>query len=398
MTDPNIDNTKAVQAAGPTGLARFRSSEEMTGELTRMKTYQGLWMQFLEGVLVKGTDYVKLPDCGDKVALSKGGGEKVLKWHGYYCDGICINKKEDWDLGLFAYVYRAEIKQVGTGMVVGAAEGECNSWEPKYRYRWVFDNEIPSNVDRSTLVTKTRKAKKTGKEFTMYRLENPDPAGERNTVMKMAFKRAMVDATIAATAIRAFVEALTDDDPKDQGDDDMEPIGGANVANTGPDGYKALIKYRMKSKYGDKDRPSQCHYCGEFHVLEGDQIVTIEAPDGKKLYGPEACLAKRWLEDHPPTPEGATPAQAAETAQPATAEPAQSAPPAQAPTVGPAGAKLTMPMIKQVWEAITKAGKNEAEFKTWLHKAFPKYAGKGINDIEQADLELITQAWRGNLL
>jgi hypothetical protein len=68
--------------------------------------------------------------------------------------------------------------------------------ESKFRYRWVFDNQIPKNYLKDALITKTGRGK--NGPFTTYRIDNDDIFSQVNTLLKMAKKRALVDAALSA--------------------------------------------------------------------------------------------------------------------------------------------------------------------------------------------------------
>ena len=149
--------------------------------------------------------------------------------------------------------------------MVGVGEGSCNSWEAKYRYRWVAEEQVPGHFDRTQLpkrgVHRTQyefdfaieRAETTGmygkpaehwqrfrdairmgearpvEKFTrrgksvaweidvdtvLYRIPNPDGADVVNTIQKMAQKRALVAATLIATsASEFFTQDIEDNDP-----------------------------------------------------------------------------------------------------------------------------------------------------------------------------------------
>jgi len=45
------------------------------------------------------------------------------------------------------------------------------------------------------------------------------------------------------------------------------------------------IEFRMKSKFGDANKPAKCGFCNQYHVIAGEEIVKV---NGK--YGKEECL------------------------------------------------------------------------------------------------------------
>ncbi|MBP2635521.1 MAG: hypothetical protein H6Q72_1428 [Firmicutes bacterium] len=171
---------------------------EMAARLADMETKLELVQKFFKRVMRKDEDYGIIPGT-EKPSLLKPGAEKLLALYNFA--SVVKEKKEVRDLktGYYHAELVIQIVHRGTGIVVSEGVGEACSYESKYRYRWAFESDVPANIDKTTLVSKTFESKKNGKEYKRYRLENPDLIDQWNTVLKMAKKRALVDATLAAT-------------------------------------------------------------------------------------------------------------------------------------------------------------------------------------------------------
>src|SRR5690606_2194252 len=103
--------------------------------------------------------------------------------------------------------------------------------ENRYRWRWYSEYKLPKGIDKSSLYSEERDewkgGRKTGNTYTMYRLENDDMHSIWNTVLKMAKKRALVDAVLSATRSSGIfaqsedeLEAyLRGDDPEAESDE-----------------------------------------------------------------------------------------------------------------------------------------------------------------------------------
>ena len=323
-----------------------------------------------------------------KPFLWQAGAQSLLDWYGYYATFTPVAEKEDFDLGFFAYTYRCVIKQKGSNVIVGDCEGDASSNETKYRFEWAFENEVPEGVDKTKCDTR-----EIGKNKTkQYRINVANPADKRNTLRKMAQKRALVGATLLATGTS---DLFVNEDGVKKGNA-LSSAGIPAGQSAEPDGYKALIKYEMKSKFGDESRPSHCAFCEQKHVLTGDPVVAVEL-NGKTVYGDEECLAKWWLQEHPP--EVNAPAEHGE--QPtsdATKESAeQPVDPQKSESEPLTGLKITQVQIKSIFSTFANKGKTEKDFEKFLHEKFSKYSGKKLNDILQSDYELIAAAWGGKV-
>jgi len=156
------------------------------------------WFQKLcRSQMQEGKDYGEIPGTS-KPTLLKPGAEKIAKLMGLEDDHVILKEKEDWDKPFFYYLVKCSLISLKTGRTISTGLGSCNSYESKYRYRWVFRNQLPVEYkDRiDELKTKIIQAKN-GREYTMYQIENDDVFSQVNTFLKMAKKRAMVDACLS---------------------------------------------------------------------------------------------------------------------------------------------------------------------------------------------------------
>jgi hypothetical protein len=205
---------------------------------------------FIDHILKEGTDYGPIPG-NDKKALLKPGAEKLANLYGYCPVFDDVETIEDWTGeqhgGESFFYYRQKCKLYRGERLIGSADGSCNSWEKKYRYRWVGADEVPAHLEKSKLKTRggkiselafaVEKAETTGryakpaeywKQFkdaiakgtavkiqkaikngelrdaweigaTQYQIPNDDVAEQVNTILKMAQKRALVAAVLITT-------------------------------------------------------------------------------------------------------------------------------------------------------------------------------------------------------
>ncbi|MBS5866224.1 MAG: hypothetical protein KIC37_07740 [Coriobacteriaceae bacterium] len=131
----------------------------------------------MKNVLLKGTHYDTIKGCGPKPVLLQPGAEKIA--YMFHFVPTYEVQREDFSNGHRAYDVTCKLTyrdEHGTERVAGYGMGECSTLESKYRYRNEWDN---------------------GQK---HRVENPDIADVWNTVMKMAKKRAFVDAVKSTTA------------------------------------------------------------------------------------------------------------------------------------------------------------------------------------------------------
>lgn len=148
-----------------------------------------LMQDVMQEVMKDGTHYGKIPGTQSK-SLYKAGAEKLMATF------RLAAKPEVEDLsegGEIAYRVTVNLLTAG-GQFVGAGIGECSSAEEKYSWRAaVHKKEWEATPENRRRV----KYYRDGKEVQQVRT---NPADVANTILKMAKKRAQVDAVITATA------------------------------------------------------------------------------------------------------------------------------------------------------------------------------------------------------
>ena len=206
--------------------------------------------EFVSKILKKDTDYGEIPGT-NKPTLLKAGAEKLGAFFGLRPIFVPQESVNDWTgkahngEPFFFREYKVQLYR--NGELVGEGIGSCNSWEKKYRYRWVNEMDLPADIDVSQYECKdgaisefafaVEKAETTGKygkpkeyrqQFAdaiangtakqikrktkkgdemdaweiggkLYAVPNKDVADQVNTIDKMAQKRAFVAAILIAT-------------------------------------------------------------------------------------------------------------------------------------------------------------------------------------------------------
>ena len=154
------------------------------------------FQQIVHQHLIEGADWGIIPGT-QKPTLLKPGAEKIAKLLGLTDTYEILEGQEDWQKPFFHFLVKCKLVSVRDNIVISEGLGECNSMESKYRYRWIGERDLPSGIDKTKLVAQERRSK-TGGHWTVYRLDNEDIFSQVNTILKMAKKRALVDAALSA--------------------------------------------------------------------------------------------------------------------------------------------------------------------------------------------------------
>lgn len=128
----------------------------------------------MQQVLKSGEHYGNVPGTKGKPTLFQSGAEKIA--YMFHLIPSYEVTRTELGGGHREYEVRCQLTSRDTGEVMGSGLGTCTTLESKYRYRnkWVNGQK--------------------------QREENPDIADTWNTVLKMAKKRAFVDAVKSTTA------------------------------------------------------------------------------------------------------------------------------------------------------------------------------------------------------
>lgn len=144
---------------------------------------------FVQQVLIADIDYGNIPKT-NKYCLFKSGAEKLCDLYGYGKRFELISRDVDSEKPYFSYEIKAILFDSNTGQIVAEGVGCCNSKEKKYLKYAPFDTA--------------------------------------NIVLKMAKKRAFVDAVLTATrSSDVFSQDIVDDD----GENKSEQSTGGKPAN-----------------------------------------------------------------------------------------------------------------------------------------------------------------------
>ena len=181
-------------------LARYETPEVLTlPDADALKSQLRAIRQFQDiarAEMKEGHDFGTIPGT-NRPTLLKPGAEKITKLLGLSDRYEIISQEEDWSRPLFHYKVRCILESIKHGALISEGLGECNSMEAHYRWRWVFKSELES-MGLSSEGLRTRQIVARGAKTTQYRIENDDIFSLVNTLLKMARKRALVDAALSA--------------------------------------------------------------------------------------------------------------------------------------------------------------------------------------------------------
>lgn len=232
-----------------------RSVQDVTNQVAKIQ-------DLMKHVMHRDEHYGVIPGTGKKPSLLKAGAEKLC--FVFRLTPEFTIDKDDLPDGHREYRIKCSLRSMGSGVIVGEGVGSCSTMESKYRYRNTSDYEITDlPIPRDA---KEKKAEYRKQGFGMKQIdgawcwvkyksegkaENPDIADTYNTVLKMAKKRAHVDATITACAASDIftqdVEDFQQEDQRREPAAKVEPSAQKKAGATESLDYEATIIEAVKS-------------------------------------------------------------------------------------------------------------------------------------------------------
>ncbi|WDH82652.1 hypothetical protein [Paenibacillus urinalis] len=144
--------------------------------LAEAKERIDMLQQFVKEMMKEGLDY-GIIEGFRKPTLFKPGAEKLCDIFGFSKHVNIINRIENWEKGIFAYEVKVTLVSKQTGFMEAEGIGTCNNKEQSF-------------IDQ-------------------------DPFSVVNTLLKMAKKRALIDAVLSATRASGLFTQDIEDLPKD---------------------------------------------------------------------------------------------------------------------------------------------------------------------------------------
>jgi hypothetical protein len=190
-------------------LQHALSVENVMAQVGAIQTLMGRAMR-------KDEHYGVIPGTGIKPSLLKPGAEKLCMM--FRLSPSYIIDRRDYPNSHLEFAITCTLTHIQTGAIWGQGVGLCSTMEGKFRFRKA--EQICPACGKPTIIRGKKeygggwlcyKARGgCGEKFqdgdpeienqNMGRIEHDNPADYYNTVLKMAKKRAMVDATLTATA------------------------------------------------------------------------------------------------------------------------------------------------------------------------------------------------------
>jgi len=214
-------------------------------DLPAIKEQAGMVHSILNEVMKEDLHYGKIYEKA-KPSLWKAGAEKIASMF-----RISIHPKVEDLSGPNEIRYRVyAVAKSASGLELGVGIGECSTEEEKYKWRRVV-NEAEWKATPETL-KRIKYGVYKGKDYENKQVRQ-EPADYANTVLKMAKKRALVDAILTVTAASDIFEQDIEDLPDgfEKGTPAPEPI-------EEPKKKKPAAKKSKASKTSDTITQEEC--------------------------------------------------------------------------------------------------------------------------------------------
>jgi len=147
-------------------------------------------------------DYTrKLFGGSNKPSLLDPGAHKLTNFFQAYPNPTILEKTEEREPGRerIKYIIRADIIHISETRI-GSGIGSCTTDESKYQYRWLTEYKL-KDLGLTTEGLPSQERRGNNGNYRVYRIRNPEILDLDNTILKMATKRAEVDATLSLPGV-----------------------------------------------------------------------------------------------------------------------------------------------------------------------------------------------------
>lgn len=217
-----------------------------------------LMQDVMAEVMKDGTHYGTIPGTKSK-SLYKAGAEKLMATFRLAADPEVTDLSQ---AGEIAYRVKVRLTTAG-GQFIGAGIGECSSSEEKYSWRLaICDEEYDDTPENRRRV---KYAKWQGRVEKKKQVRT-NPADVANTILKMAKKRAQVDAVITATAASDIFTQDIEDLPEEV----VAEIVGSQRANPAA----AAVQQTIPPDSPERDAA----------IKEADDVATLGVEAFRKMW------------------------------------------------------------------------------------------------------------------
>lgn len=315
-------NNEAPTAAVTVRDVQLPATVPETGPLSASDVLRQLALvqEVMHHCMKDGEHYGRIPGCGDKPTLLKAGAEKLCLT--FRLAPTYEVQQDNHEHGHREYRIQCSLKSVNTGAFLGEGVGICSTMEAKYRFRsgsteatdrpvprvyWDLRQEDPAKA-QELLGGKGFSPKKVGGQGWMIakggeKVENDNPADVYNTVLKMAKKRALVDAVLTATAASDMFTQDLEDISANTAVLDARNVTPAPVAALPPQAAPRQQPSRPASTPTPAQQPKRQSAPVEAEVIEVDPRAAagvLCVPFGKNQGVPWSKLSeaqRRWYLD-----------------------------------------------------------------------------------------------------
>lgn len=330
--------------------------EQFRGQLRAIRAFQAI----AKAEMIEGHDYGVIPGT-QRPTLLKPGAEKIAKLLGLADSYAIMDKTEDWGKPLFRYMVKCTLTSIRYQTVISEGLGECNTMEARYRWRWLWPSESQERgIATEGLVKRMVKTK--GGSVPQYRVENDDLYSQVNTILKMAKKRALVDAALSAGRLSDVFTQDIEDFATKESFPEAERVG---VVKEEEDGEPSLVAKAEKGLCPVHKVP-YLHRKGTSKAGKPYDFWGCSKKNADGTYCQEKPGTIHFEDTEGGAPELQGQAEAAST--PSNGSPAGEslkAPPQAAPAgAGPTGAPLKPDIPSKDW-------KDWAGFMGWVKEGWP---------------------------
>jgi hypothetical protein len=199
VTDAPESTDIATVQTQPTGLRVTKESvQDRRLELDLLQS-------MVRGVLKKGIDFGRIPGTPADSLWEPGAMQIISAFNCYPGQRRILQLKDDLDK--LVVIVEVPVISRTTQEVMATGVGAASTLETKYKYRW-FNEADAKQIGYDDTALAALKQRQGRNDATEYRVPNPEHGELLNTILKMASKRAEVDAAESLPGVSSVLRQV----------------------------------------------------------------------------------------------------------------------------------------------------------------------------------------------
>jgi len=193
-----------IESAELAPMAQGQAPRITRESVEETKVGIGLLQSMVKGILKKGIDFGRIPGTPSDTLFEPGAMQIISAFNCYAGERRILSLVDNAER--LTVILEVPLLSRSTQKVLATGIGAASTLETKYKYRW-FNKADAWQMGYDEEALQSLKQRQ-GRNETEYRIPNPEQSELLNTIIKMASKRAEVDAADSLPGVASVLREM----------------------------------------------------------------------------------------------------------------------------------------------------------------------------------------------